>query len=78
MITYEVNVNDGGTKFWWINGKLHREDGPACEWTDGDKAWYLNGEELTEEEFLKKTSSVKEMTVEEISKALGHEVKIIK
>ena len=22
---------------------LHREDGPACEYTAGDKAWYLNG-----------------------------------
>jgi hypothetical protein len=22
---------------------LHREDGPAVEWSNGDKAWYLNG-----------------------------------
>ena len=22
---------------------LHRTDGPACEYFDGDKAWYLNG-----------------------------------
>ena len=25
------------------NGKLHREDGPAVEYIDGDKKWYLNG-----------------------------------
>ena len=36
---------------WTLNGKLHREDGPACEWADGYKAWYLNGKELTEKEY---------------------------
>jgi hypothetical protein len=38
-------------KVWYINGKYHREDGPAIEYTDGSKEWYINGEELTEEEF---------------------------
>ena len=23
--------------------QLHREDGPACEWANGTKWWYLNG-----------------------------------
>jgi hypothetical protein len=29
----------------WKNkdGLLHREDGPAREWLDGDKSWWLNG-----------------------------------
>ena len=31
------------TKAWYLNGKLHREDGPAVEFADGDKFWYLNG-----------------------------------
>ena len=26
-----------------VLGKLHREDGPALEWVDGGKEWYLNG-----------------------------------
>jgi hypothetical protein len=26
-----------------INGKLHREDGPAIEYAYGRKEWYLNG-----------------------------------
>ena len=26
-----------------INGKRHREDGPALEFADGTKEWYLNG-----------------------------------
>lgn len=37
----------------WKNkdGLLHREDGPAVEWADGFKFWYLNGEIKTEQEF---------------------------
>ena len=32
-----------GTKEWWLNGILHRVDGPAWEDTDGSKQWYRNG-----------------------------------
>jgi len=37
---------------WWVSGQPHRADGPAVEWADGDKAWYLNGMEVTEEEVI--------------------------
>ena len=54
MIEYTVKVYPGGN-FWYLNGKLHREDGPAVEWAiDGYKRWYLNDEELTESEFNKR------------------------
>jgi len=43
MIEYIVKVEDGD-RFWYLNGQLHREDGPAIEWTNGDRWWYLNGE----------------------------------
>jgi hypothetical protein len=33
---------DNGTKWWYLNGKWHREDGPACEHISGLKEWYLN------------------------------------
>jgi len=101
MITYEVHVDidgskewylngkrhreDGpaiewadGSKSWWLNGLSHREDGPAVEWASGSKSWWLNGKKLTEKEFVKRTSKVKEMTVKEISDLLGYEAKIIK
>ena len=32
-----------GEKWWYLNGKLHRVDGPAVEFADGSKIWYLNG-----------------------------------
>ena len=41
--TYEVKVYADGTKYWHLNGKLHREDGPAIECAGGEKHWYLNG-----------------------------------
>ena len=41
-IKYEVRVYKNG-KEWYLNGKCHREDGPACEHFCGNKAWYING-----------------------------------
>jgi hypothetical protein len=44
MIKYTVEVYDNGDKSWRLNGKLHREDGPAVEYANGDKSWWLNDE----------------------------------
>ena len=43
MTEYKVKVWSNGTKNWYLNGDLHREDGPACEHANGDKMWFLNG-----------------------------------
>lgn len=43
---------------WYLNGKLHREDGPAVEWHDGTREWYSNGKEYTEEEFNERLQTV--------------------
>ena len=43
MIEYTVKVDNDGTKYWYLNGNLHREAGPACECPNGTKIWYLNG-----------------------------------
>jgi len=40
-------------KSWYIDGKKHRDDGPAVEYGNGYKYWYLNGKEYSEEEYLK-------------------------
>ena len=39
----ECKTYPSGTKRWSLNGKHHREDGPAVEYANGDKEWYLNG-----------------------------------
>ena len=36
-------INEYGGKEWWVDDKLHRVDGPAVEYADGDKAWYVDG-----------------------------------
>ena len=66
-----------GNKVWYLNDKLHREDGPAVEYASGGKEWYLNNKRVTEEEHKRMTSKVIEMTVGEISKALGKQVKVV-
>jgi hypothetical protein len=67
-----------GTKLWYLNGKRHREDGPAIEYSGGGLRWILNGIEYTEAEFKAKIALVKEYTVAELEKLLGHPVKIVK
>ena len=44
MIEYTVQAYGDGSKYWFLNDKLHREDGPAIEWEDGTKKWFLNGQ----------------------------------
>ncbi len=39
-----MKIEQDGTKMWYLNGELHREDGPAVEYPDGTKHWFLNGE----------------------------------
>lgn len=48
-----MRISDG-YKSWWIDGKRHREDGPAIELADGRKLWFLNDEELDPIEWLLK------------------------
>jgi len=40
----KLTVYDNGNKSWELpNGKFHREDGPAVEYSNGSKQWWLNG-----------------------------------
>jgi hypothetical protein len=39
----EVLEQPDGTREWRLNGKLHREGGPAIEFSDGMREWWLKG-----------------------------------
>jgi len=44
-----------GSKSWWVDGKLHRLDGPAIERLEdhtgpGHKEWWVNGQHVMEVE----------------------------
>ena len=45
----ECTTYADGDKRWALNGKLHREDGPAVECTNGHKVWWLNGKRHRED-----------------------------
>jgi len=36
-------IDKNGTKCWFLNDKLHRENGPAVVTSGGVKLWYING-----------------------------------
>jgi len=73
-----VKVYDDGAKDWWLNGKLHREDGPAIECANGYKQWRLNGIQYTEQRFNAKMKPVKEYTIKDLEVLIGHTIKIVK
>lgn len=70
-------LNGNGTKYWYIDGKQHREDGPAVERANGDKEWYLNGKKLTtlSQEYLIRYM---ELTRETLATLLTHPDKMIR
>lgn len=39
-----LNIDNDGTRYWYRDGFLHRENGPAVEWPDGSCEWWRNGE----------------------------------
>ena len=50
MKTYKVTVDEKGTIKWYNkHNQLHREDGPAVEWFNGGKSWYINGKRHRED-----------------------------
>ncbi len=49
MIEYTVKVYEDGGQDWFLNGNLHREDGPAVIWATGTQEWWLNGKRHRED-----------------------------
>jgi hypothetical protein len=66
-----------GDKYWYQNDQLHRIDGHAIEYANGTKLWYIQGEKLTEAEFLHRTQS-RELTMDEIAQKFGIPVELLK
>jgi len=77
MITYTVTVDEYGTKLWRFNDKLHCEHGPAVEYSDGTKFWYLNGKELTETDWRKQIQKTKAPCVGKIVEIDGVKYKLV-
>ena len=39
-----VRLSDSGHTRYTLNGELHRLDGPALEWANGDAEWWADGQ----------------------------------
>jgi hypothetical protein len=40
-----IEIDEYGNKFYFSDKEMqicHREDGPACEYSDGTKTWFIN------------------------------------
>ena len=52
MTPQYIKIDKDGNKFYFKDKQmtiLHREDGPAVEYSDGHKEWYINGERHRED-----------------------------
>ena len=43
MPSSNIVIDANGTKNWYLNGRRHREGGPAIEYASGLKYWYYEG-----------------------------------
>ena len=74
-----LRISSNGSITHWKNGSEHREDGPAVEYTNGGKEWFINGVQYTEEEFnrwLEKYQLNKKLQHTLEVKPLGNKLKI--
>ena len=52
-------IYSDGDERWYQNGLRHRTDGPAVIYPDsGGQYWFLNGHELTEDQFNERVKSM--------------------
>ena len=52
-----VTESDGTVCYYNQKGKLHRTGGPAVTFCDGTCCWFIDGTELSEEEFSERVAS---------------------
>ena len=81
MTPQYIVIDECGNKFYYKDKAmdiLHREDGPAVEWSDGEKVWYLNDVSYTEAAFKKRTAKEIVLTLDEIAVRLGIDVSKLK
>jgi hypothetical protein len=81
MTPQYIEIDENNNKSYYKDKEmeiLHREDGPALEFGSGTKYWYLNGFNLTEQEFKMKTAKEIILTMDEIASKFGIEVSKLK
>ena len=75
-----IHVDSDGDRLYYSDRKMtirHREDGPAIEYADGDKEWWVDDKNLSEQEFNERMNPV-ELTLEDIAEKFGVSVDQLK
>jgi len=65
-------IASDGSQYWHLNDDLHRDDGPAVIYSNGYKAWYLNGKQVDQEE----AANLIDPTWIELAKALIERIQL--
>ena len=50
----------GARRHYNAASQLHCEEGPAVEWPDGSKQWWLNGKRYTKQKYLAKIKTLEQ------------------
>ncbi len=58
--TYDVEVFEDGSECWYLNGKIHRENGPALNGPFNTEEYYLNGIQYSKKEYKKEIKKLKQ------------------
>ena len=51
-----VEWQDGTSREWFYNDRRHRLDGPAIEGSDRTREWWIDGVQLSEDEFNRRVN----------------------
>ena len=54
LVVYQLSGDYEYIEYKNDKGQTHRLDGPAYEWANGSKYWYVNGKEYSKKEFERK------------------------
>jgi hypothetical protein len=71
----EHSSNGDGVVFFYKNGYLHNEDGPA--FIGETETYYLDGVYHTKENWELSTGKVPELTLDEVEDRLGYKIKLV-
>lgn len=69
-----VSYSDG-TKYWYYDGVLHRENGPAIVYSNDEVSFYYHGENLKFSEWVKLVDITEEKATELFLTCIESEIK---
>jgi len=55
-----------GYKYWYVDNRLHRENGPAIEHSNGYKQWWLYNKHYLEPDYYRELYNRGKITREEL------------